>query len=202
MFAYRAILSSRWGILTVLMIRSGIGTHLNMQKKEMYAMVTLDALKLRCVVCLYFNTALFYWCSHTVQSCRFGEAFWLCVLLDRALAHIWICRRKRCTQWLHLMLWSCVASSVFISTLHFSIDVGKPCKTCRVGDAFWLCVLLDRTLAHIWICRRKRCTQWLHLMLWSCVASSVFISTLHFSIDVRIPCNPVESVRHFDCAYD
>ena len=110
----------------VSMIRSGFDTHLNVQNRKMYAMVTLCML-LRLVQCcqntahLYILAACmlgammlskyctFLLCLHTfVKYDECMQHFHEWVWLDRDLTRIWMCRIERCTQWLH-SVYSCCA---------------------------------------------------------------------------------------------
>ena len=102
----------------VSMIRSGFGAHLNVQNRKMYAMVTLCTFLLRLVLWRCQNTAHFYWCLHTfVKYVECMQHFHELVWLDRDLAHIWMCRIERCTQWLHSVHSSCAWCSDVVKIL-------------------------------------------------------------------------------------
>ena len=233
------------------MIRSGFGTHLNVQNRKMYAMVTLCAFLLQLVLWRCQNTAHFYWCLHTfVKYVECMQHFHEWVWLDRDLAHIWMCRIERSTQWLHSVHSCCNWCSDVVKILHISIGVFEHLsKICRVYAALswvsmirsgfgthqnvqnrkmyamvtlcafllqlvlWRCqntahfywclhtfvkyvecmqhfhewVWLDRDLAHIWMCRIERCTQWLHSVHSCCNWCSDVVKILHISIGVCTP---------------
>ena len=111
----------------VSIIRSGFGIHLNVQNRKMYAMVTLCAFLLQLVLWRCQNTAHFYWCLHTfVKYVECMQHFHEWVSLDRDLAHIWMCRIERCTQWLHSVHSCCNWCSDVVKILHISIGVCTP----------------------------------------------------------------------------
>ena len=108
-------------------LRSGFGTHLNVQNRKMNAMVTLCTFLLRLVLWRCQNTAHFYWCLHTfVKYVECMQHFHEWVWLDRDLARIWMCRIERWTQWLHSVHSCCAWCSDVVKILHISIGVCTP----------------------------------------------------------------------------
>ena len=162
MFAHLCKICRVYAALSwVSIIRSGFGTHLNVQNRKMYAMVTLCAFLLQLVLWRCQNTAHFYWCLHTfVKYVECMQHFHEWVSLDRDLAHIWMCK-----------------------ILHISIE--RKYVECMQHFHEW--VWLDRDLAHIWMCRIERCTQWLHSVHSCCNWCSDVVKILHISIGVCTP---------------
>ena len=171
------------------MIRSGFGTHLNVQNRKMYAMVTLCAFLLQLVLWRCQNTAHFYWCLHTfVKYVECMQHFHEWVWLDRDLAHIWMCRIERCTQWLHSVHSAAIGAltlSKYCTFLLVFLNTFVKYVECMQHFHEW--VWLDRDLAHIWICRIERCMQWLHSVHSCCNWCSDVVKILHISIGVCTP---------------
>ena len=156
----------------VSMIRSGFGTHLNVQNRKMHAMVALCTFLLLWVLYSCQNTAHFYWCLHTfLKYVECMQHFHEWVWLDRDLAHIWMCRIERCTQWLHSVHLVALGALLLSKYCTFLLMFAHLCK-------IW---------AHIWICRIERCTQWLHSVHSCCSGCSIVVKILHISIDVCTP---------------
>ena len=111
----------------VIMIWSVFDTHLNVQNRKMYAMVTLCTFLLRLVLWRCQNTAHFYWCLHTfVKYDECMQHFHEWVWFDRFLTRIWNYRIERCTQWLHSVHSCCAWCSDVVKILHISIGVCTP----------------------------------------------------------------------------
>ena len=171
------------------MIRSEICEHLYVQNRKMYAMVTLCTFLLRLVLWRCQNTAHFYWCLHTfVKYVECMQHFHEWVWLDRDLAHIWMCRNRKmyamvtlCTFLLRLVLWRCQNTAHFYWCLHTFV------KYVECMQHFHELVWLDRDLAHIWMCRIERCTQWLHSVHSSCAWCSDVVKILPICIGVCTP---------------
>ena len=166
----------------VSMIRSGFDTHLNVQNRKMYAMVTLCTFLLRLVQWCCQNTAHFYWCLHTfVKYDECMQHFHEWVWLDRDLTRIWMCRIERCTQWLHSVHSCCAWCSDVVKILHISIVFAHLCKIWRVYAALsWVSMIRSGFDTHLNVQNRKMyamvtlCTFLLRLVLWR------FQNTAHF----------------------
>ena len=160
----------------VSMIRSGFDTHLNVQTRKMYAMVTLCTFLLRLVLWCCQIIEHFYWCLHTfVKYDECMQHFHEWVWLDRDLTRIWMCRIERCTQWLHSVHSCCAWCSDIVKILHISIVFAHLCKIWRVYAALsWVSMIRSGFDTHLDVQTRKMyamvtlCTFLLRLVLWCC----------------------------------
>ena len=160
----------------VSMIRSGFDTHLNVQNRKMYAMVTLCTFLLRLVLWCCQIIEHFYWCLHTfVKYDECMQHFHEWVWLDRDLTLIWMCRIERCTQCLHSVHSCCAWCSDVFKILHISIVFAHLCKIWRVYAALsWVSMIRSGFDTHLNVQNRKMyamvtlCTFLLRLVLWCC----------------------------------
>ena len=189
MFAHLCKICRVYAALSwVSMIRSGFSTHLNVQNRKMYAMVTLCAFLLQLVIWRCQNTAHFYWCSHLCKICRVYAALsWVSMIRSGFGTHQNVQNRKMyvmvtlCAFLLQLVLWRCQNTAHFYWCLHTFV------KYVECMQHFHEWVWLDRDLAHIWMCRIERCTQWLHSVHSCCNWCSDVVKILHISIGVCTP---------------
>ena len=169
------------------MIRSGFGTHLNVQNRKMYAMVTLCAFLLQLVLWRCQNTAHFYWCLHTfVKYVECMQHFHEWVWLDRDLAHIWMCRIERCKQWLHSVHSCCNWCLTLSKYCTFLLVFAHLCKICRVYAALsWVSMIRSGFGTHLNVQNRKMyamvtlCAFLLQLVLWRCQNTAHFYLCIH-----------------------
>ena len=152
-------------------------------------LVTLCTFLLRLVLWRCQNTAHFYWCLHTfVKYVECMQHFHELVWLDRNLAHIWMCRIERCTQWLHSVHSSCAWCSDVVKILpilYWCLHTFVKYVECM--QHFHELVWLDRKFANICMCRIERCTQWLHSVHSCCAWCSDVVKILPISIGVCTP---------------
>ena len=182
----------------VSMIRSGFDTHLNVQNRKMYAMVTLCTFLLRLVLWCCQIIEHFYWCLHTfVKYDECMQHFHEWVWLDRDLTLIWMCRIERCTQWLH-SVHSCCAFALMLSKYYtFLLCLHTFVKYDECMQHFHEWVWLDRDLTRIWMCRIERCTQWLH-SVHTCCAFALMLSKYYtFLLCLHTFVKYDECMQHF-----
>ena len=172
----------------VSMIRSGFDTHLNVQNRKMYAMVTLCTfllikhLNVQIGDLTFSKYCTFLLCLHTfVKYDECMQHFHEWVWLDRDLTRIWMCRIERCTQWLHSVHSCCSWCSDVFKILHISIVFAHLCKIWRVYAALsWVSMIRSGFDTHLNVQNRKMyamvtlCTFLLRLVLWR------FQNTAHF----------------------
>ena len=151
-------------------------------------MVTLCAFLLQLVLWRCQNTAHFYWCLHTfVKYVECMQHFHKWVWLDRDLAHIWMCRIEKCTNGYTLCILAAIGALTLSKYCTFLLVFATFVKYVECMQHFHEWVWLDRDLAHIWMCRIERCTQWLHSVHSCCNWCSDVVKILHISIGVCTP---------------